>query len=323
MREKLTEKLVKRDGTPANVVVMNATETTASRLGLEISKAVEVAVKSYGKGDVHREEYALPAMTMEEIRFAMARYAADILIVPVVRPDAVDLFLFDKRTPYNLYAHSEEVPPEFVATGGSAVDPQTVATTLTRVLIKRLLFRYLNNQYFELPREESLPVLQAEIPQWIASPESLNLVNREITSRFYLSASLGAAINMPPSRQLWNSNLIGLQAGVRLWDKFFLEGQFSSFSYNAFVGSIRYQFINRDSPFRINVGLGGAFVTRDKVWNLDQTVGMGRYSYYIVPSAAVLFPIGEVYLKLETQVFVSPGLNKFIWTFMPGIQVHF
>ncbi len=293
-------------------------QTTASRLGTELSQWLEVAMKTYGRINVRREEYALPAMTMEEIRLAMARFNADVVLVPIVKPESVDIFLFDRRTPYNLFAHSEQIPQAL-----RGAESTTAAQELTPLLVRRILYRYLNNQFFELPREESLPVLQSEIPQWIASQESLELVNRELTSRFYLSASLGAAISMARSTQLWNSNLIGLQLGIRLWDKFYLEGQVSAFSYNAFVGSLRYTFVNRDSPFRINVGLGFGSVTRDKVWNLDQTIGLGRYSYYIVPSASLLFPIGEVYLKLEVQSFTSPSFNQFIWTVMPGVQVHF
>lgn len=317
LREQLIEKLTKRDGTPAQIVIFNAVESETTQLGIEISKAIEVALKSYNSLQVRREEYALPALTMEEMRFAMARYNADVLVTPVIKPNAVDIFLFDKRAPYNLYAHSEVVDTV------SKSDPSAVAQAVTRLLVRRILYRYLNEQYFELPREESLPILQSEIPQWIASPESLSLVNRELTSRFYLNMSLGAALSMAPSKQLWNSNVIGVQLGVRLWDKWHVEGQFSAFSYNAFVASLRYTFVNRDSPFRINVGLGLGMVTRDKVWNLDQTIGLGRFTTFIVPSASLLFPIGEVYLKLEAQWFVTPSLDKHIWMLQPGVQVHF
>ncbi|MBY0371606.1 hypothetical protein K2X33_13040 [bacterium] len=318
LRQQLVEKLTKRDGNPAQIVIFNAVESETTQLGVEISKAIEVALNSYGTLKIRREEYALPALTMEEMRFAMARYNADVLITPVIKPNAVDVFLFDKRTPYNLYAHSEVVD-----TMVKNADSYAVAQGITRLLVRRILYRYLNDQFFELPREESLPILQSEIPQWIASPESLALVNRELTSRFYLNASLGAALSMGASQQLWNSNLIGLQLGVRLWDKWFFEAQYASFSYNAFVGSLRYTFVNKDSPVRINVGLGFGTVTRDMVWNLDQTIGLGRFSTFIVPSAAVLFPVGEVYLKLEAQWFVTPGLDKHIWMLQPGVQVHF
>ncbi len=317
-RDQLIEKLTKRDGTPASIVVFAAIETPQTALGINISKMLAAALQSYGKLDVRNEAYALSALTMEDIRLAMARYNVDILITPLVRETTLDLFLFDRRTPYNLYAHSEEIPPNL---RGSPTE--TVAQEMTRLLIKRILFRYLNEQFFELPREESLPVLQAEIPQWVASEDSLNLVNREFTSRFYLNFSLGAGISLAKSGQLWNSNLIAVQGGYRITGKLYFEAEWAAFSYNAFVGSLRYTFVNRDSPFRINVGLGGGMLNRDKAWNADQTIGLGRFSYYIVPSAALLFPIGEVYLKLEGQAFVSLGFNQFVWTVMPGVQIHF
>jgi hypothetical protein len=317
-RDQLIEKLTKRDGTSASIVVFAAIETPQTALGINISKMLASALQSYGKLDVRNESYALSALTMEDIRLAMARYNVDILITPLVRETTLDLFLFDRRTPYNLYAHSEEIPPTL---RGSPTE--TVAQEMTRVLIKRILFRYLNEQFFELPREESLPVLQAEIPQWVASEDSLNLVNREFTSRFYLNFSLGAGISLAKSGQLWNSNLIAAQVGYRITGKLYAEAQWAAFSYNAFVGSLRYTFVNRDSPFRINVGLGFGMLNRDKAWNADQTIGLGRFSYYIVPSAALLFPIGDVYLKLEGQTFVSLGFNQFVWTVMPGVQIHF
>lgn len=318
LREQLFERLLKRDGTPASVVIFAAMETTATELGQEFSRTIEAAMKSYGRIDVRREDYMLPAMTMEEMRTAMVKYKADVILIPIVRDDAVDLFLFDKRTPYQLYAHSEVIPNVFPKPA-----PAVTAAETTRLLMRRILFRYLRNQYYELPREESLPVLQSEIPKWIASPDSLQLVNREIKNRFYLNISLGAAINMARSDQLWNSQLLGAQFGVRVAKRWFVEAQFATFAYNAFVGSVRYTFLNRQSPFRVNVGLGFGMLTRDKVWTSDQTIGLGRFSYYIVPSAAVLFPIGQVYLKLEGQLFVPPAFNQFVWTFMPGIQVHF
>lgn len=318
-REQLIEKLTKQDGTPASIVVFNAIETPATALGIDLSKMLAAALKSYSpKLSIRKENYALSALTMEDIRLAMARFSVDVLITPLVRENTVDLFLFDRRTPYNLYAHSEEIPP-----GLRGQTSGVIAEEMTRLLIKRILFRYLNEQFFELPREESLPVLQAEIPAWIASEDSLNLVNRELTSKFYFNISLGAAMNMGLSGQLWNSNLLGIQLAYRLHKKLYFETEVLAFSYNVFAASLRYEFVNRDSPFRVNVGLGAAFVTRDKVWNLDQTLGLGRYSYYVVPSAALLFPIGEVYMKLEGQMFVDLGFSKFIWTFMPGCQIHF
>jgi hypothetical protein len=317
-REQLLDKFTKEDGSKADIVVFNAIETPQTALGIDLSRMLAAALKTYGPLNVRKEDYQLSALTMEDIRLAMARYNVDILITPLVREGTVDLFLFDRRTPYNLYAHSEEIPP------GLRGSPSAfIAEEMTRALIKRILFRYLNEQYFELPREESLPVLQAEIPQWVASEDSLMLVNREIKSKWYLNLSLGAAVNMGRSNQLWNSNVIGAQLGFRLSGNLFADLQALSFSYNAFTASLRYQFINRDSPFRVSVGLGAAWVTRDKVWNLDQTIGLGRYSYFVVPSASLLFPIGDVYLKMEAQAFVSLGFDKFIWTFMPGVQIHF
>lgn len=316
LRQQLVDRFTKRDGSKATITIFSS-DKSLRPLGNHFDASVETAFRSYGTLDVKREQFSLPAITIEEFRFTMARFNVDVLVIPVVNKDSVDLYLFDRRTPYQLYAHTEALPP-----GGEAA-PEKTARDVTRLLVRRLLFRYLHNQYFELPREESVPVLQAEIPAWVASQESLNLINRELVSRFYVSTTLGAAVNLSRSGQLWHSNLFGFQAGIRLWDKYYLEFQLASFSYNVMAATFRRTFINRDSPFRVNVGLGFAFVTRDKVWNLDQTIGLGRYSYFFVSGVSLLFPIGEIYLKSELQMFISPSFNQFIWTYMPGIQFHF
>lgn len=314
----LLQKLTLRDGKRAEIVVFSPMDDTKHKVGKSVANNVVSYFKSYGPMNIRGEPDVLQDLTLEEFRVLMARHKADVLIGLVTRDTHFNMYLYDRRSPYAVYAHSEQIP-ENMRTNLT----EATAQTYTRLLVRRLLFRYLNNQYFELPREESLPVLQAEIPKWVASEESLSTVNREYISRFYGSLIMGAQISMARSNQLWNANLVGAQLGVRLVDKLFLEGTATTAAYNTFTGALRYLFINRNFPFQITAGLGFSFMTKDKVWTLDQTVGLGRYSYYITPSASVMWPIGDVYLKLESQISFNLSFNQFVFTFTPGIFIYF
>ncbi len=316
--QQLIQKLTLRDGKRADVVVFSPTDETKSKVGKSVASQIVTAFKSYGPVNVRGEADVLSNLTLEEFRVLMARHQADILIGLVTRDSHFNMYLYDRRSPYAVYAHSEQIPE-----ADRANLTEAKAANYTRLLVRRLLFRYLNNQFFELPREESLPVLQSEIPKWVASEEALATLNKEYVSRFYGALVIGAAISMGLSGQLWNANLVGLQLGVRLDDKLFLEGTAHAAAYNSFTGSLKYLFINRDYPFQVTAGLGFSFVTKNKVWILDQTIGLGRYSYYVTPSASVMWPIGDVYLKLESQVFFNLGFSKFMFTFMPGLSFYF
>lgn len=316
--QQLIQKLTLRDGKRADVVVFSPTDETKSKVGKSVASQIVTAFKSYGPVNVRGEADVLSNLTLEEFRVLMARHQADILIGLVTRDSHFNMYLYDRRSPYAVYAHSEQIPE----TDRNNLT-EAKAANYTRLLVRRLLFRYLNNQFFELPREESLPVLQSEIPKWVASEEALATLNREYVSRFYGALVIGAAISMGRSGQLWNANLVGLQLGVRLDDKLFLEGTAHAAAYNSFTGSLKYLFINRDYPFQVTAGLGFSFVTKNKVWILDQTIGLGRYSYYVTPSASVMWPIGDVYLKLESQVFFNLGFSQFMFTFMPGLSFYF
>lgn len=316
--QQLINKLTLRDGKRAEIVVFSPIDESKARVGKSVASQIVSAFRSYGPVNVRGETDVLSDLTLEEFRNLMARHKADILIGLVTRDTHFNMYLYDRRTPYAVYAHSEQIPETARATLN-----ETTAAAYTRLLVRRLLFRYLNNQYFELPREESLPVLQSEIPKWVASEESLSTLNREYVSRFYGGMVIGAAISMGRSGQLWNANLVGIQLGMRVHDNLFIEGTATSAAYNSFTGSFKYLFMNRDYPFQLTAGLGFSFVTKDKVWILDQTIGLGRYSYFITPSASVMWPIGDVYLKLETQVFVSPSFSQFMFTFMPGLSFYF
>ena len=102
-----------------------------------------------------------------------------------------------------------------------------------------------------------------------------------------------------------------------------MEMSLETSSYNVAVGALKYVFENKSSPFRVGVGLGAAYATNRLVWVVDETFGFGPSSIFAVPSVNLLFPIGDVYLTLEAKSFIGIDQKKFLWTFGPGIAVHF
>ncbi len=318
MLKKLQEKMLAIDGKPASIVIFSPMDSTTNKVGKAVAQAVLSDLRLYGPVNARIEDYVLQDLTMEEMRVSMARYRADVIIALSLKNSNFDLYIYDRRSPYNIFAHSEAIP-DVAQLNLTAAAAQEYA----RFLLRRTLYRYVSDQYFELPRQESLPVLQTEIPKWVASNESLQVLNREILSRFYGGIGMGAAFSRGLSKEIWDSNSIGIELAIRIYKEVYFEGSWDAFSYNAFVGSFKYVFSNRNSPFKLGAGIGFGYVSNQKVWVLDQTPGLGRQTTWIVPNFTVLFPIGDIYLKVETKDYLQPSMHEFIFTFLPGILVYF
>jgi hypothetical protein len=139
-----------------------------------------------------------------------------------------------------------------------------------------------------------------------------------------IGLNIGSALSRSRSKELWNANMVGLQFGVKVYKRFYFEIAASASSYNIFTATARYQFLDRESPLRFAVGLGVGMATKKLVWVADQTAGLGIYSYYIVPQASLILPIGDVHIRADFQIFASPfSFKQFIFTFQPGIQFSF
>ena len=316
--EKLKAKLTNYKGEPVSVVIFNPMDYTTTQVGPIVLKNLEESLKLYGDLKIKTEQFQIENLTLEEFRTAMTRFRADVLILPVLKSTNFDLYIYDRRTPYYIYAHSEAIP-ELTQL---QIAPEAGAY-YAKLVLRRTLYRFINDQYFELPRQETAPVLQSEIPRWIASKESLQTVNHEILSRFYAGVSTGTAISLGVREKWWNAPLLSVSLGYRVWDKLFMEMSLETSSYNVAVGALKYVFENKSSPFRVGVGLGAAYATNRLVWVVDETFGFGPSSIFAVPSVNLLFPIGDVYLTLEAKSFIGIDQKKFLWTFGPGIAVHF
>lgn len=317
--KRLGQKLTGRDGKPVSIVVFSPMDFTSNQVGPLVGDTLARGLKSFGNLSVRQEEHLLANLTLEEFRRAMTEFKVDVLVAAVLKNSNFDLYIYDRRTPYYIYAHSEAIPEVTQLN----ITPK-VATYFGRLILRRSLFRYVNDQYFELPREEYAPVLQSEIPRWIASRKSLAEINREITSRFYLSATTGTAVSLGTDGKLWNSPLLALQIGFRPAWNFYLEASAHSSSYSIVGGAMHWMFQGRKSPFKFGVGLGAYYATNEKVWIQDSAQTLGPESILIAPIGTLLYPIGDIYLKVLVKYMVditSTGQNMF--AFMPGIQIYF
>ncbi len=314
----LAQKLMGPDGHPVSIALLAPTDATASKVGPTVSETLRTLIAGYGIENVHVRPNHLKSLTMLQLRKALKDNNVDIVMVPYLQNTSFDLYLYDRRTPYALYAHSQPLPEvaQLNLTAGSAAP-------LARVLLRRTLYRYVHDQYFELPREESSPFLEAEIPRWIASSESISKANRDNESRFYASVTLGAAVSVGVEQAMWNSNLLGLQLGYRPFSRVYFEAAARTFSYNALSGSVKYQFMGKDSPLRLSIGAGLAYVTDRKVWAQDQTAGIKDTSSFAVAGATLQFPVGDVYLVIDGDAFGSLNGKDFIFTIAPGLMVTF
>lgn len=318
-RARLISKLTNKNGTPASIYIMPPVDYTTLQNPEAITETIRRAIAVYDeKIDIKLGEYALKALTLEQFRRAMIHLDADVIIVPIMHATNFDIYLYDRRTPYQIYAHSEPI-------AGAAQHnlSKEAAQYYTKILVRRTLYRYIKNQYYELPRDNNPTVLQSEIPRYIASQTSLESVNREARTNFYASVSLGAALSSGTTNKLWNSNLFSFQFAYRPFERIYFESALEMSAYNIVVGSAKYLFSNKSDSYKLAAGLGLAYTFNRKVLNWDQTNGIKHGTVFVSPSISILFPIIDVYLKAESRLFISPDAKNYIFTIMPGILMMF
>jgi len=318
-RKLLVRKLSNKDGSPAKIYVLPPIDYTTSKAKKAVMSTITKNIKAYDPIiEVKEGEFPLTAVTLEQFRKAIASNHADIIFVTVMYPSNFDMYLYDKRRPFQIYAHTE--PISSVARYNLSND---AATYYTKLLVRRTLYRFIKNQYYELPRDNSNPILKSEIPRYIASKESLEKVNREMRTKFYAGMGIGAMMSVGAGSQTWNSNLLGFQAAYSFADSFYAEGAVELAAYNAVVGSIKYLFSNKQQSFKLTGGLGLSTVMNQKTLNWDQTDSIPGGSIFAVPSLTFLYPIVDVYLKAETQLFIGLNNRNYIFTVLPGVIVLF
>jgi hypothetical protein len=318
--QKLRTMLSNKDGSSANIVVLAPFDYTQSKLEAAAGRIIDESFKKYGDLKMRQVPYELKNVTLEEFRNAMAKYDADILVVTILRNTTFDLYIYDRRYPYYIYAHSEPIP-------ATTVFPmeEKIAENHLKKLVRRTLFHYARNQYYELPREETIPFLTAEIPRWIASVDSLKLVNREILSKYWLSIHMGAAVTVSPRGQVWNSNLLGATVGYRVKEDYYIEGMLDLFSATTLGIYGKKLFSNKNSSFKFSAGIGiaAALMAGSKTLAHDRTNAIAPGQIFAVPTISILYPIVDVYLKADARLYVGMTRPGYVFTINPGLLIFF
>lgn len=318
-RSGLLRKLKNEDGSNRDIRVLPLIDYTQLTEKDFLQEIVEDSLKKYeSEPQVEKSNYKLESLSLDSLRLAVARSEADLLVAAVVLQTNIDVYIYDKRTPFKIYAHSE-----FFLEGAQEDLGVNMATYYSRVAFRKALYRYIMDDAYELPRDGSPPVLKSEIPRSIASYQTVEMINREAKADFYLAANWGAALSNGDSGKFWNSSLISLELGWNFWSNLYVEAAAELSAYNLGVGSLKYLVADRDEPFRIMLGLGGAVLTTRHTFDWDQSNDITGRRFYVVPSATLLFPISDVWFKLETRAFFDLEERSQIFTFMPGLQLWF
>jgi hypothetical protein len=283
------------------------------------SEMVQETIEGYDKElEVKPSNYQLPAINLEQLRIAMATLQADILVISVVLSGNVDVYIYDRKNPIEIFGYSEG----FVEGPQEKLEVE-MAKHYSKNVLRKALFKYISNQPFELPRDNSAPILKLEIPRSIASYRTVEMINREATANFYGSIGWGATLSSGQSGKLWNSNLVSLQLGFNLYKDWYLEAAGEMSAYNIASGSLKYLVSNREEPLRFMVGIGGSISTDRHTLDWDPTNDIKGTQIYAVPSASILLPISDVFLKLEAKAHLGVTTQSRIFSIFPAIQMFF
>jgi hypothetical protein len=161
-----------------------------------------------------------------------------------------------------------------------------------------------------------------DIPRWIASSEALAVVNHDIMSNAYFTAAFGTALASGTGGN-WNSNLLSIAGGYKIFDSTYIEGGLDAFAYNVLNASLKYAIVSRDTPLRFYIGGGLAYSINQHTLNYDQSYTQGLQDVYFMGSASVAFPISDIYFKLESKVYVGFSPMAVVFTVAPGLMLLF
>ncbi len=318
-RKLLLSRLMDKDGKSAKIVILPPMDYTALQNPTVVTDNIARGIRMYDDNlNVQFADYKMKSLTLEQFRDAVTKLNAELLFVTVMHPNNFDMYLYDRRTPYQIYAHSEAI-----ATAAQYELNAEIAAYYSKILIRRTLYRFIKKQYYELPRDETPPLLSAEIPRFIASDQSLEVVNNEQTDSFTAQVGLGAAISRGTGAQLWNSSTIAVQLGYRLVDKLFMKVGVEMSAYNAIMGGVSYVFNNKGIVFKTELGISLAETIANKTLDWDRTDSIPNKSFHIVPNASIIVPIMDVSFRMDSQLFIGVNGKSMIFTLIPGLGMSF
>lgn len=318
-RSALAEKMQREKDDWAEVTVLSPINFSQLKTTDFLKPVVEETLHAFSEDiTIKQNSYVPQGISLDMLRLAVAKTDADLLVATVILPGNIDFYIYDKRDPYRVFAQSEN----FAEGKQEDLRPE-MARFYAKQGFRRALFRYISNQAYDLPRDGSPPVLQSEVPRFIASYQAVEMVNREVYSNFYASVNWGGAMSRGQSGKLWNSSLISIEVGANILGRFYLEAAGEVSAYNTAIGSLKYLISDREEAIRLMFGLGGAILSNRHTFDWDQSNDITGRQYYAVPSVSIMFPISDVFLKLESRMLVGLTHNSQIFTFMPGIHLWF
>ncbi|MBI1860449.1 MAG: hypothetical protein HYR96_05990 [Deltaproteobacteria bacterium] len=188
-KEKLVERLKSKLTLPnkklASVVFLRPVNYVQPALTDVVLATMQKVFSRYGDFNIAVKNQKLQALTLEGFRAIMGKIKADVVFATVLKPTHFDIFIFDRRTPYYVFYYTEVNPEEEAATGKIS---EELAIDQLRVLMRRGLYLYLTNQFYELPRENHEVVMEAQIPRWMASAEMVehvkNIIRYNISNKY-------------------------------------------------------------------------------------------------------------------------------------------
>lgn len=318
-RTVLAEKLQRGERDWAEITVVKPINLSRLKETDFLHPIVEETLRSFNEDiNVHESPYSPQGISLDMFRKAVAETRADLLVATVIMPGNIDFYIYDKRDPYKVFAQSE-----VFAEGVQEELRLDMAQFYAKQGFRRALFRYTSNQAYELPRDGSPPILQSEVPRFIASYQAVEMVNREVYSNFYAAVNWGGAMSRGQSGKFWNSSLISLELGANIFGRWYLEAAGEISAYNTAIGSLKYMVSDRDESIRLMFGVGGAVLSNRHTFDWDQSNDIQGRQFYAVPSISVLFPISDVFFKVESRMLLGLTHNSQIFTFMPGIHLWF
>ena len=298
---RLRKKLTTPRGNSIRIGILRPLDNTTENASNGVVQNIIATFSRYGTYNAELVNQKINGISLQELRRVISQAKVDLLVVTVLKPTNVDVFLYDRRTPYRIYAHSEILPDEVQYRVG-----KNELEEYAKIAMRRALYNYLQELGVELPRETSRPVLNADIPTWIISPRTFKLINRELSSRYYVNLGVGGSI--ASGKGFTSSSDMGIiQAGVRVYENFYAQLSEGFCAYNLISLSGQYMFTNKDSPFRTMVGLGVSYQTPDHSLTVEPDKTQRDYSWYVMGTAAVIFPIVEVHIKIEAQILYGFG----------------
>lgn len=318
-RKLLLSRLLNSENKSVRIRILPPMDYTSLQTPNVVTETIQRGIRMYDENlNVEIAEYKMKSLTLEQFRDAVTKLNTDLLFVTVMHASNFDMYLYDRRMPYQIYAHSEPI-----ATSAQYDLTAEVAAYYSKLLVRRTLYRFIKNQAYELPRDESPPLLKLEIPRFIASKESLDFINSESTNSFMAQVGLGSSLSRGENGKMWNSSILSVQAGYKVMDRTFVKLGFEMAAYNAILGGISYNFMGKDKLFKTELGLSLAHAITSKTLDWDRTNGIDGGSMHVVPSAAVIVPLMDVSFRVDTQLFIGIKEKTMMLNVIPGIGISF